>query len=642
MAKPILELHGVNLRIDDVPILRNVELSVAPGEVHAVVGEHGSGKSSLGKLVVGMETPTSGQVWFKDRQLTNHNLHHARKLNIEMAFQESGLVDSLSPAENLFLMDHDGFLETFAFFHRKNTDEQAQQLLGKYGFNIDVRQPVSSLNFSQQTVIYILRCIHRQPDLLILDEVLSRLDTGDFDRVLSVLLELRERGSSILWITHNIDDIYALADRVTVMRHGEVLLTDSVAHIDRVNLIKLSYTQITQEDGSTEVGEDFYQLLKFNEAILQKLPVNLIITDSNHRIKLINEPGQQYFAVEKTLYRDLPLEALFLPDNPRPLGMIKTAISQQKDTAFYDVPLFLDGIKRIVGIRTFPIYDGLAAIGCMIIIEDVSERENLRQQVILSEKLASVGLLAAGVAHEINNPLEIIYNCISYLRFNMRNSSLGETVDDLEEEVANIRQIVSGLVSFSDNRKITVEEFDLNELINGIARLLRFSARERKVKIATESDDPTVVVRANKNEIKQVILNLIKNSFEAMPGGGDIRIRTSTEEDDDSRVAMIRIQDTGEGIQAENEDDVFLPFYSTKKGSGQNQGLGLSIIYGIVQKYGGTIRAANQPGGGCEFTVTLPTADSSVAKTLPDEIETPSPSTEDDPNDDSPSSRSGR
>ena len=205
---------------------------------------------------------------------------------------------------------------------------------------------------------------------------------------------MKKTGKSILCFTHSIDDIYGLADKVTILRNGEIILTDSVNNIDKINLIKLCYTQISGSD-EIEGYQDFIQLLRYNEAILQKLPINLIVSDNENKIKLINDHGKTYFNLQNAAYRNRFLADLFSEGSENALEMIKSAFAEKKEKTFYNVPLVVNANKTITNIKILPIYDGAFLIGNITIIEDVSKQEMLRQQVILSEKLASVGILAA-------------------------------------------------------------------------------------------------------------------------------------------------------------------------------------------------------------------------------------------------------
>jgi C4-dicarboxylate-specific signal transduction histidine kinase len=241
----------------------------------------------------------------------------------------------------------------------------------------------------------------------------------------------------------------------------------------------------------------------------------------------------------------------------------------------------------------------------MIILEDITERQKLREQILFSEKLASIGLLAAGVAHEINNPLEILENCLDYLQLELTDQEHRKALKDIEDVKSSIAQIVSNLVSFSDHRTSLCEVFDINTLIHDIINLVQHYSKNRQTSVDFHHQNG-ILIQAKKHEIKQVIINLFKNSFEAMPNGGQILISTSLVEQADSQWASILFSDTGCGIVAENPSDIFLPFYSTKKISGKNLGLGLYMSYTLLKQNHGDISIKNLAEGGCQFTILLP------------------------------------
>jgi signal transduction histidine kinase len=265
--------------------------------------------------------------------------------------------------------------------------------------------------------------------------------------------------------------------------------------------------------------------------------------------------------------------------------------------------------STINNIKTYPVYDGLVVLGTILIIEDMTEYDNLQKQLILSEKLASVGMLAAGVAHEINNPLEIISNYLSYLKYTQSNRDVIESVDNVNKEISNIAKIITNFVSFSDNRRIGLKIVDINVIIDDILQLLRYNAKYNHIKINFSKENEEQLFKGDEGQLKQVILNLIRNSFEAMPEGGSITIQSSNGIIDDSPSSTITFEDTGTGITSEDINSIFLPFYSTKssKKSQLGLGLGLSISYHIIESFKGTLQVANMDEGGCRFTINLPT-----------------------------------
>lgn len=601
---PLLRLRDICLDYGRVRALDHIDLALAEAEIHAIVGEHGAGKSSLGLLLNGILKPRQGAITFAGKEYAALNITTALKLGIRMIYQQVRLYEEFSVAENLFLSDNT--IKRFTWRRKRRMLEAARALLARYGFEIDPATPLQNLNLSDQTVIELLKNLTPQPRLLILDETLERLSSPALRKVMKILTDLKRAGTAIMFITHRIDDVYHFADNVSIMRNGQILLTEQVQHIDKINLIKMAYTQLSEKTAIDDLNQEFYQLLKYNEAILRNLPVNLIVTDNENRIKLVNEYCKQYFQLKTTSYLNVPVAQLLSSHHDDVQALLKRPSSVSEERMLYQAPLTLSETSFIGNIKIFPVYDGTFLIGNVLIIEDVTEYDHLQKQVMLSEKLASVGLLAAGVAHEINNPLGIISNYLSYIKYHFHDTHLHEAIDNVHEEITSIATIVSNLHTFSDNTPSRIEELDLYELIQNMLHLIKHHAASKAITIHVTRPAQEVRVTVNKNEIKQVILNLFKNSFEAMPSGGDIYIRTTSAADNGRRVVQLTFEDTGCGICDENPANIFLPFYSTKKGPDNNLGLGLSVSYGIIKKYQGSITVRNREGAGCQFLITLP------------------------------------
>ena len=605
-GEPLLELQNISFYYDTLRVLKDINLTIHRSEVHAIVGEHGAGKTSLCLMLSGFLKPHSGKFLIGNRTLVSMAQGKARNLGIEMVTQQNPVVDNFTVAENLFLNNRG--IASHPFISRKHHLEVARAYLRERDFPLDPNILLRDMKLSDRVLVDILKHLFNKPRLLILDEALQKLTAPMLNKVTQQLKDLKQTGMSIIFVTHRIDDIYNFADKVSIIKNGEILITDSVKNIDKINLIKLAYTQISGNDSLENANQEFYSLLKYNEAVLIKLPVNLIVVDHHGKIKLINEYAKQYFNIEESSYLNMPFQELFLvdKDNREACGLIEGALGKQQGQTFYNLPLHRTESESITNIKTHPIYDESFLIGYYIIIEDVTEREKLREQVVLSEKLASIGLLSAGVAHEINNPLEIICNYIRYLKFHSKNKIVARTVNSLEEEINSISQIVSNLITFADSSKHQVEPVELNELIESIINLVKYNAKYKNIQISFNKQSNPIFLRVNRTEIKQVILNLMKNSFEAMPSGGRLNIQTGEKDGADSSLVEIIFQDTGTGIKRHNLNDVFLPFYSTKKEMHGNLGLGLSVSYGIIKKYDGSIAVRNLDGCGCEFTLRFP------------------------------------
>jgi PAS domain S-box-containing protein len=601
---PLIELKNISLSYGDIPALRDISLSLLPGEVHGIVGEHGAGKSSLGKVISGVVRPQAGALYFQGKPYGNTSLKKVMKLGIQMVYQHTPLIEDFTVIKNLYFAH-----QPSAFFRRKQLNKitaEVNDLKNKYGIAIETNARVQDLNLSDKAVVDIIKHVISNPYLLILDEALEKIETKNLGPVIELLHALKDNGMSILFITHRIDDLFEFADRVSIIRNGTVLLSEYVYNIDKINLIRMTYTQINKKKYPGVYSQEFYRLLKYNEAILRKLPINLIVIDTSERVRLVNEYCKKYFGIDDNTNIDITLDQIIDRGSESFRSAMQSAIKKRSEEVFYHLPLRMGNREIVTNLRVLPIFDKHSFIGSIIIIEDITEYDKLQKQYILSEKLASVGLLSAGVAHEINNPLEIMLNQLNYIKLSFQNQELTSLIDDVKEEVTFIAKIVRNLLSFTDNHKIEEEIIEINQLINEVLRFIRFSANKRSVQITVDNDPAPLFIKANTDEIRQVFLNLVKNSFEAMPNGGDIRITIRFKKISSKRYVEIRHRDTGPGIQTENPDDIFLPFFSTKGNDGLNNGLGLSVSYGIVTKYNGIIQAENAPDEGCIFIVRLP------------------------------------
>lgn len=233
---------------------------------------------------------------------------------------------------------------------------------------------------------------------------------------------------------------------------------------------------------------------------------------------------------------------------------------------------------------------------------DIEELQRLNAQLIRTEKLAAMGTLAAGVAHEVNNPLASISSLIQMMQ--ARDDLPEDTLDKLKlisSQIRRITQVTNDMTNFARARPAARTSADINKIVNTSLRLASFDSSFQDLTIETDLAEALDPITADADQLQQVVLNLLLNARDAMPSGGSLSIGTSQA---DGEIA-ITIADTGEGIADEAMPHIFDPFYSTKP-AGKGTGLGLAVCYGIVTAHGGRIDLApNQPTGSV-FTVLLP------------------------------------
>lgn len=240
------------------------------------------------------------------------------------------------------------------------------------------------------------------------------------------------------------------------------------------------------------------------------------------------------------------------------------------------------------------------------------QRAAMDAAVMQSSKMASLGKLAAGVAHEVNNPLSIIRESAGWIRDIINDGELGDSpaVDELQEAVSDIdrhveraRTVTHRMLGFARRMEPLQEDVDLNMLVNQTASFLENETRHRNIEVVTELAPDLPLITTDANQVQQVILNLLENAIDAIDRDGQISVVTRTA----NNGVVLNIADSGPGIPKENLSKVFDPFFTTKP-TGEGTGLGLSIVYSTMNKLGGSIRVNSEPGQGTTFTLRLPLA----------------------------------
>jgi signal transduction histidine kinase len=248
--------------------------------------------------------------------------------------------------------------------------------------------------------------------------------------------------------------------------------------------------------------------------------------------------------------------------------------------------------------------DALNQMAAALQRRDEKGRLRLDEAAIRSEKLATTGRLAAGVAHEINNPLGGILLCGNLLLESMPlRDPRRDTIDRIVEQAARAKEIVVGLLDFARQAAPNLERHDLNQIVLEVLRLLDRQPQFRTMLLRTELSASPLWVRVDRLKIHQVLVNIILNALDAMREGGQLTIRTGFSERAGS--CRVAVSDTGCGIRDADMAHLFEPFFTTKD-VGRGLGLGLAIAYGIVTQHGGTIDVQSQVGVGSTFRVVLP------------------------------------
>jgi len=238
----------------------------------------------------------------------------------------------------------------------------------------------------------------------------------------------------------------------------------------------------------------------------------------------------------------------------------------------------------------------------VLILDDITARVRLEEQLQHSEKMASIGILAAGVAHEVNTPLAGISSYTQILKglIDSRDPRAA-LLDKIEKQSFRAAKIINNLLNFSRSAGAEMERLDVNKTLLDVLSLIEHQLEASKIRVRKELASELPPVRGNENRVQQVFFNLILNARDAMPRGGWLTLTTSADGD----TVVVEVSDTGVGIKREDVKRIYDPFFTTK-GIGRGTGLGLSVSYGIVQEHGGAIFVDSVPGQGTTFQVALP------------------------------------
>ncbi|MDT7689825.1 MAG: hypothetical protein QOE46_2584 [Acidobacteriota bacterium] len=360
-----------------------------------------------------------------------------------------------------------------------------------------------------------------------------------------------------------------------------------------------------------ERAEELALLKEFNESIVESINVGILTADAGGRVTACNSALEEMLGLRRDEATGQRVEDLFAEDFAETL---RQALGEQgwQLTELRNVYKLHTATRRartlILNIALAPLKRADAAVpgGVLVVLEDVTGRVRLEEQLQQREKLSSIGLLAAGVAHEINTPLTGVSSYTQMLLGMLADTDPKHALlQKIRRQTDRATGIVNNLLNFSRTGGVTeFADVDLNRVLDDTLQLLEPQLRQGRVELRREYADDLPRVYANAGKLQQVFTNLLLNARDAIPDGGSVTLRTVSSDHD---AVTVEVSDTGIGIAPENVARIYDPFFTTK-GVGRGTGLGLAVSYGIVQEHSGHIAVASAPGRGTTFRITLPTA----------------------------------
>lgn len=359
---------------------------------------------------------------------------------------------------------------------------------------------------------------------------------------------------------------------------------------------------------------DFERLHEFNENIVESINIGVFAVDLKDQIESWNTQMEVMYATSRAEALRRPLHEVFPPEFVAEFDRLR---GDSGVATLYKFRLPVpSGEIRTANITVAPLLTrDMQVVGRILLVDDITERINMEGQLAQAEKLSSIGLLAAGVAHEVNTPLAVISSYAQMLGKQLRaddatNARLKPVLDKITQQTFRASEIVNGLLNFSRMGSSELTRVDLNAVARDTALLLEHQLRSTMVSLRTVFAEGLPSIQGNRGKLQQVLVNLVMNSRDALQEtpSGRIEISTSVEGD----TVQLRVEDNGAGMSPGVLRHIYDPFFTTKstprEGQHKGTGLGLAVTYGIVQEHAGTIHVESTEGHGTVFRLDFPAA----------------------------------
>ncbi len=577
--EPLLEMQDINVFYGDMHALKGVDFNLFKGEIHALTGEHRAGKSTLIKILSGAVQPRSGSIFIKGKKVGPFTPKTAMRHRIGTVYQTPSIIPDLEPLE--FIFTHQ-FPTSLGLITHKKMEHALKELMEKYNLCFDLHTKIRNLPADQQVLVEFMRALIIEPEILILDDFTNKLTPNEMQKIYQIISMLKKQGCGIIYVSHDIQEVIKLADRVTILNQGRRLETDLVANLDSVRLYELTYS-FTIDQMQTEQLDKLQLFNTSIRKIIQEIPLGILILDNDRKIQTMNLLAKRildydFSATSSSTWFLHYLEKVF----PNHHEEILDSITKGKNARWRGVETDQENTLEV---QVSPIKDDrLTVIGTLIILQDNTLDDSLEDYLMKSEKFASLAEVAVGVAHEINNPLFAIKNYLALISMKNENLYIKEKIQTIDLELDRIVRTISSLLDFSKIQTDSFQSVNISSLVEDVLLLLNHRLNAKHVRIIRSIEADVIISKGMDDKLKQLFINLFVNSIDAILDFGQILVELYTAKG----FVVVKVKDNGNGIPQEIRTKIFEPFYSTKVNK-YNTGLGLAIAKHIVDSHQGTI-----------------------------------------------------
>lgn len=582
-------------------MLHFVNLDFRESEIHAVIGDHNAGKSLLAGVISGAVKYHGGQIVYRGKVLHNYSPIKARKLGIVTIHQNPTVFPGESVLDNIFLKS---LIGNYKGERRQFLEEQARQKLRNFSVSVDLRAPIARCSDSEILVAYIVRSLCASSTILVVDDISGRLSPAQRETLQEELSLLREKGTTIIYFTSNVEEAYHFARTVTFLQDGKVLGTEIASNLGKLELVQLSYSHLYSRKELERNNYELFYLKNYYENIINSMPIPLLLINSQSRIIYINDRFRDNYTLDKDLYIGQDVGELFCSGTPT-FKQFQKSLSKADDQLmhFPNIVLAVGHPDESVSLFRIPIFDEEDAfLGFILLFDSMDihvDIDHYNERIQARKRVPRF-------AHEIRNPLAILSNFLTLIREKSVSQEMRDYLGRSQTEIKRINSIINNLM------KEQHAEDEKTKLVGTIMWAMAEEIRNLVMPITTNSgttvDNNTardLQLHYDRDELKEILINLVLNAIEATDSKGNIRIDSDSEIVHGKSYDVLKVQDDGKGITPEERNRIFEPFFSTKTGK-ERRGLGLTICRDVVEGWGGMITVDSTVGIGTTVSVFLP------------------------------------
>ncbi len=603
--------YGTQLGVQDISIQFRL------GEIHAIVGDHGAGKSTIVKVLAGSIHPKQGRIFLKGNPLDTRSTDRVLKQGLLTVYQDIQIIPALSAYENVYLNRE--WKKNFLQKDHKKMRAHLLDVLNSLGLDIDIDKPMIYYRSNQQQLVEVARVLCFPADVVVIDELSTKLAPVEMERIHHFIDQLRVKGVTIIYISHNMREVVEFASTVTILKRGQVVETKSIKNTSEIELIQLTYSSMYPREDIENKNIELFHEKQLHAGVLRYLPIPLIVLDTGFRIVLINDYAkkmlEKFWNKQSNGLMDKSSPVVELQNNAKYKSQIwihtllwealpLNEIGKEKCKKMLDddstslLNLADDGLmesSQILSIHRLDASD--TSLGFVVIFHTNKDQPISWTQFPLTLRT---------LAHEVNNPLSITLNHLELARRNNSLDGMLSHINAVEKEILRVTKLVQKALNTGDSDYLESEHScSMGHILDELYTFLADQLSELKVELNIQ-DCKDILLPISTEEAKTVFLNLILNSLDAFGNNeGAIDIAWRIQEGE----TIVSFSDNGPGVDPHIIPKLFLPFITTKSGNdGIPSGIGLSLCRRIMEEAGGSIRYIEKHGKGAIFEVRFPSA----------------------------------